>query len=108
MKLLFLPLLLLLLFVGGVLFYNHDDVPKPEPEYNGVEITTGSPGLMPTDIVFEMTDDPGELLRLEADGDILYKGKLIESDKELVDALRALIIEGRCPACRKQRGGENG
>ena len=32
-----------------------------------------------------------EILKLEANGDILVKGKLIENDKQVVDALREFI-----------------
>jgi len=32
-----------------------------------------------------------EILKLEANGDILVKGKLIENDKQVVDALRDFI-----------------
>lgn len=44
-----------------------------------------------------------EVLRMETNGDIYIYGKLCESDKELVDALRYFImtIKFPCPHCGK-------
>ena len=33
-----------------------------------------------------------EILRVEANGDIFYKGRLIENDKEIVDGFREFFI----------------
>jgi hypothetical protein len=41
-------------------------------------------------ILFSVPDFP-DLLRLEPNGDIFVKGRLIENDKEIVDALRDFI-----------------
>lgn len=41
------------------------------------------------DIIFRTSC--GEILRLKDDGSILVKGKEIENDKELVDALREFV-----------------
>ena len=37
-----------------------------------------------------------EILRLKADGSILWRGRLVVTDKQLVAALRD-VIDGRCP-----------
>lgn len=38
--------------------------------------------------LFEIRNEYNELLRFERNGDIFVKGKLIENDKEVVDAFR--------------------
>jgi len=47
--------------------------------------------ILPEDqsITFKVSND--EILKLEVNGDILVKGKLIENDKQVVDALREFI-----------------
>lgn len=44
----------------------------------------------PTTIIFRVRDDE-ELLRLEPNGDIYCRGKLVENDKEVVDGLRDFL-----------------
>jgi len=44
-----------------------------------------------------------EILKLEANGDILVKGKLIENDKQVVDALREFIKVTKQCLKRKQQ-----
>ena len=44
-----------------------------------------------------------EILKLEANGDILVKGKLIENDKQVVDALREFIRGNKQCLKRKQQ-----
>ena len=48
-------------------------------------------GLQPNEITF---NNPQEIIRLNANGDIYVKGKLIENDKELVDAMREFLSTG--------------
>ena len=53
-------------------------------EYNTLTIQTG----------------PEEVLEIEYDtGDIYYRGKLIETDKELVNAFKHLFENFTCPHC---------
>lgn len=42
------------------------------------------------------------LLKICADGDIYWRGRLVTTDKELTDALRSVIIEYRCPECKRR------
>jgi len=37
-------------------------------------------------------------------GDIYWKDRLIITDKELVEGLRNIIQENRCPECKKRMG----
>lgn len=46
------------------------------------------------EISFSVPGYKGEVLKLAANGDIFVKGKLIENDKEVVEALRYFIIHG--------------
>ena len=46
--------------------------------------------ILEGDIVFN-TSQKKEILKLASNGDIFVKGKLIENDKEVVDALREFI-----------------
>ena len=39
------------------------------------------------------TTDTTEIIKLCENGDILIKGKLIENDKEVVDAMREFLID---------------
>ncbi len=50
---------------------------------------------LPTrDIIF--ADKKGkEIIKLSEDGDILIKGKLIEQDIELVEAMREFLLTGK-------------
>jgi hypothetical protein len=43
-------------------------------------------------ITFNMTDTT-EIIKLCKNGDIFIKGKLIENDKEVVDAMREFLID---------------
>ena len=43
-------------------------------------------------ITFNMTDTT-EIIKLCTNGDIFIKGKLIENDKEVVDAMREFLID---------------
>ena len=43
-------------------------------------------------ITFQMTDTT-EIIKLCKNGDIFIKGKLIENDKEVVDAMREFLID---------------
>lgn len=36
-------------------------------------------------------NDGSEILRLDANGDIFVKGKLVENDKQVVDGMRAFL-----------------
>jgi hypothetical protein len=42
-------------------------------------------------VVFTPSSDAGPILELKQNGDIFVKGKLIENDKEVVDALREFL-----------------
>ena len=42
-------------------------------------------------ILFEVKELPTPILELRENGDIFVKGKLIENDKEVVDALREFL-----------------
>ena len=53
-----------------------------------------------SDIVFTVSDNV-EILKLCANGDIYVKGKLAENDKEVVNAMRSLITQSKCPNCSK-------
>jgi hypothetical protein len=57
-----------------------------DPLYKTHDTTSG-------DIVFGTRS--GEMLRLRANGDILVKNKLIENDKEAVDAFKEWIKDMR-------------
>ena len=43
------------------------------------------------DSIIFYTNENNEMLKLCANGDILVKGKLIENDKEVVDAFREFL-----------------
>jgi len=58
--------------------------------------------LMTYSITFHSTDSI-ELLKLDANGDIYWRGKLVTTDKELVDGLDDVLMEGRCPKCKEKR-----
>lgn len=48
---------------------------------------------VPSDTVFFMKSEKNdEILRLCSNGDILVKGKFIENDKEVVDAMREFLM----------------
>ena len=48
--------------------------------------------------------DDGDLMRFNLKtGDIYWKEKLVITDKELVEGLRNIIQENRCPECKKLR-----
>ena len=48
--------------------------------------------LEPNTITFTTTDTV-EIIKLCENGDIFVKGKLIENDKELVDAMREFLMD---------------
>ena len=41
----------------------------------------------------------GEILRIEFNGNIFYKGRLITTDKDLIKAFYAVMSQYRCPKC---------
>ena len=49
--------------------------------------------LPPSSIVFfrDNSQDGAPMLELKANGDIFVKGKLVENDKEVVDAMREFL-----------------
>ncbi len=51
-----------------------------------------SSDLEPNTIQFRTTDTT-EIIKLCENGDIFVKGKLIENDKEVVDAMREFLID---------------
>lgn len=58
------------------------------------------PGTSADTIIFYV-DKGKEIIRLEGNGDIFVRGKKIENDKLLVDALRDFLLLHiiRCPKC---------
>jgi len=58
--------------------------------------------LMTYSITFHSTDST-ELLKLDANGDIYWRGRLVTTDKELVEGLNDIMIEFRCPVCKEKR-----
>jgi len=47
------------------------------------------------DIVWGVQNGTVEIMRFNDNGDIFVKGKLIENDKQVVDALREFLQHGR-------------
>jgi len=49
--------------------------------------------------------DDGELMRFNLKtGSIYWKDRLVTTDKELVEGIRNIIQENRCPECKKRMG----
>ena len=49
--------------------------------------------------------DDGELMRFNLKtGSIYWKDRLVTTDKELIEGLRNIIQENRCPECKKRMG----
>jgi hypothetical protein len=62
-------------------------------ETNNLGIQAINPTLTPNSISFMSTiyKDYTEILKLCENGDIFVKGKLVENDKEVVDAMREFL-----------------
>jgi hypothetical protein len=59
----------------------------------GVTLKLHSMNPEPTSIVFFRDNNRGEtpMLELKSNGDIFVKGRLVENDKEVVDAMREFL-----------------
>lgn len=56
-------------------------------ELESIEFTTAP--AIESGFIFEIEDET--ILELRADGDVLYKGKLIENDKQILKGLREFL-----------------
>ena len=71
-----------------------------EQEYGKTEIS----GLDDVQPSLSFNDSTNEaILVFEPNGDIFWRGRLVITDKELVDGLRDVIITCLCPQCKNQR-----
>ena len=59
-----------------------DEPDKTEP---------GLIGIGPNTIVFTIHNDETEVLRISDNGDILYRGRLIENDRQIAQGLREFL-----------------
>jgi hypothetical protein len=59
-------------------------------EENGITFSLDQSPV--NNLVFHSVQPSVEILKLCANGDIFVKGKLVENDKEVVDALREFLI----------------
>ena len=60
-----------------------------ENEKNTLVLTNNDVPIQSNNITFTSATEP--ILELKGNGDIFVKGKLIENDKEVVDALREFL-----------------
>ena len=63
---------------------------KNELVYSG-NTGIGVPVLAANTVTFQIGSTPPEILKLCENGDIYVKGKLVENDKEVVDAMREFL-----------------
>jgi hypothetical protein len=67
-------------------------------ETNNLGVQTNNSTLTSNSISFMTTThkNPTEILKLCENGDIFVKGKLVENDKEVVDAMREFLNSQGC------------
>lgn len=57
-------------------------------------------------IMFVGTDSIGAILEIKTNGDVVWRGRKVTTDKGLTDALRDVIVNLQCSQCayKKQKG----
>ena len=49
-----------------------------------------------------MRENSGEpLLEFKPNGEIVYQGRVLATDKEIIDGFKAVLFECRCPKCKE-------
>ena len=116
---LFIILIALLLFVGIIpIKFNKPQEPQKIAVTQTADVIKDTTGLVMCDkaigiteltmpevewIIFSYDKDMDLMKFNTINGEIYWKDRLVTTDKELVEGLKDIILENRCPECKKSK-----